>query len=97
VVEHPLSLEFVVRVAAHHLAAHFPRTTHVLNQIIAPFGWSLCVRAQRYKSDQDSDEEQTGARAFHQAASRASADYVFKPKHRQEAKLCSQIKMPAWL
>lgn len=56
VVEHPLGLQFVVRVAAHDLPAHFPRAAHVLNQIIVPFGWSLRVRAESYESDEDSNE-----------------------------------------
>ena len=31
VVVHPLGLEFVVRVAAHNLSAHFPRAGHGLD------------------------------------------------------------------
>ena len=50
-VEYPLGLEFVVRVAAHHLSTNLPRAGHVLNEIVVPFTWSLRVRAERYDSD----------------------------------------------
>jgi hypothetical protein len=46
VMEYPLGLNHVVRVAAHDLSCQLPGAGQVIDQIVVPPGWSLRARAE---------------------------------------------------
>jgi hypothetical protein len=51
VVEHPLSVNLMVRVASHDRSLQFPGANHVIYQIVAPFARSpRLIAAEQWRS-----------------------------------------------
>jgi hypothetical protein len=51
VVEHPLSLNFVVRVMTLDLSFQLPGAGHMIDQVVAPLCRGLCTRTSRHQRD----------------------------------------------
>jgi hypothetical protein len=65
VVEHPLRVNLMVRVAAHDLSLQFPCANHVIHQIVAPLGWGPRAQRDRTCESREHYNQKQAQRRFH--------------------------------